>query len=144
MHQNASTPRVLIIDDDYSIRRLLALGLELAGFQTDTAENGLVGMRAAMRQRPDVIVLDVMMPGRDGYTVLDGIRTVDELADVPVVLLSARSTEQDFRRANAAGADTYMTKPFEFDHLVWQLREVLDPTSPTAPAVDDVLLAPLG
>lgn len=143
---DASAPSVLIIDDDESIRELLAFGLELEGFRTATAQDGFAGLRAAVKEPPDVVVLDMMMPGRDGFTVLDGIRTRAELADIPVVMLTARSGAQDFQRASDAGADHVMTKPFVFDHLVWQLREVLAhsrrrPQRPTPTTSDAALRA---
>jgi DNA-binding response OmpR family regulator len=130
MQAGARSRRVLVVDDDYSVRRLVALGLELEGYRVDTADNGLAGLRAAHARKPDVIVLDVMMPGRDGFAVLDTIRSSPDIADVPVVLLTARRTREDIRRASDAGADHYLTKPFEFDHLVWQLREMLTASTP--------------
>lgn len=148
---DADAPRVLIVDDDDTIRELLAVGLELEGFRTATAHDGFAGLRSAVKEPPDVVVLDMMMPGRDGFTVLDGIRSRAELADIPVVMLTARSGAQDFRRASDAGADQVMTKPFVFDHLVWQLREVLahasghrreDPVPTPADAALRAVLAP--
>lgn len=135
---------VLIIDDDASVRRLLSFGLELEGFRTATADNGFTGLRAAVQAPPDVIVLDLMMPGRDGFTVLDGLRSREALAHIPVVLLSARSSTDDLRRASEAGVHNYITKPFDFAHLVWKLREVLanpavrstDPREPAAVIAD--------
>lgn len=125
MSHYPDTPLVLIVDDDESIRQLLALGLEMEGFRTTTAQDGFTGLRSAAKERPDVVILDMMMPGRDGFTVLEGIRSRPELADTPVVMLTARSGAQDFKAATDAGADQIMTKPFVFDHLVWQIREVL-------------------
>lgn len=122
---DADAPRVLIVDDDYSIRELLATGLEMEGFRTATAPDGFSGLRSAVKEPPDAVVLDIMMPGRDGFTVLDGIRSRDELADIPILVLTARSGAHDLQRAADAGADHVITKPFAFDHLVWQLREML-------------------
>lgn len=135
MNRYADAPLVLIVDDDDSIRHLVALGLEMEGFRTATAQDGFAGLRSAVRDRPDVVVLDMMMPGRDGFTVLEGIRSRPELADIPVVMLTARSGVQDFKAATDAGADQIMTKPFVFDHLVWQLREVLADASRRRPPV---------
>lgn len=129
MITDAGSYRVLVVDDDYSVRRLVALGLELEGFRVDVADNGRAGLRAAHAMKPDVIVLDVMMPGRDGFAVLHAIRSSSDLADVPVVVLTARRATEDIRRASDGGADHYLTKPFEFDHLVWQLREMLAPAT---------------
>jgi DNA-binding response OmpR family regulator len=148
-NRHTDAPMVLIIDDDDSIRQVLSLGLEMEGFRTATAQDGFNGLRSAVHEPPDVVVLDMMMPGRDGFTVLDGLRSREELAEIPVVMLTARAGAQDFERVLAAGADRYMTKPFVLDHLVWQLHEVLAdaarhraqhaPTTSTALAPSSVL-----
>src|SRR4051795_6470319 len=101
--------RVLVVDDDELIRAVLRRVLETSGATVREAETGEDGLRALYDGRPDVVVLDIGLPGLDGWQVLERIR---QLTDVPVVMLSARDDELEKVRALRAGADDYVTKPF--------------------------------
>jgi CheY-like chemotaxis protein len=105
--------RVLVIDDEPDVRWLLRLSLERAGHEVLLAEDGLRGVAMAQRQRPDAIVLDLMMPVMDGYGVLDVLRKDDRTSNVPIVMLTAKALDDDRRRCEEAGATRFLTKPFE-------------------------------
>jgi DNA-binding response OmpR family regulator len=104
---------VLVIDDNQDIRENTAEILELAGYKTFTAENGKKGVEAAQREKPDVIVCDIMMPELDGYGVLHLLRKNTETQSIPFVFLTAKTERSDFRKGMEMGADDYITKPFE-------------------------------
>jgi DNA-binding response OmpR family regulator len=131
--------RVLWADDDPMIRSVMALNLEAEGFDVQTVSDGNEAYEEAVRIPPDVLVLDIMMPGQDGYSVLRALRTNPATADLPVVLLTAKATDAEVWEGWKAGADYYITKPFDpseltdfIDHLL------LDSASENAAA------APLG
>ena len=113
----AGVSRVLVIDDDADLGRVIRRVLELEGYDVLLSDDGLRGLAAAQRQRPDAIVLDLMMPVMDGYLVLEQLRNDARTRDVPVVVLSAVAFEETRERVEAAGASAFLTKPFEPDHL---------------------------
>lgn len=104
---------ILVIDDNPDIRDNTAEILELAGYKTFTAENGKKGVEVAQREKPDVIVCDIMMPELDGYGVLHLLRKNPETEHIPFVFLTAKTERSDFRKGMEMGADDYITKPFE-------------------------------
>ncbi|MFN2115617.1 MAG: response regulator transcription factor [Anaerolineae bacterium] len=115
-------PGILVIDDDENLTRLLRESLEEAGYDVLSAGNGVDGMRELYAGRPDLVVLDVMMPRLDGWATLSRIR---EMSDVPVVMLSARDAESDRLRGFELGVDDYVTKPFSLRELNARIRAVL-------------------
>lgn len=104
---------VLVIDDNQDIRENTAEILELAGYKTFTAENGKRGVELALKEKPDVIVCDIMMPELDGYGVLHLIRKNPDVQHIPFIFLTAKTERSDFRKGMEMGADDYVTKPFE-------------------------------
>jgi DNA-binding response OmpR family regulator len=114
--------RVLVIDDDGDIRALVAGLLERAGYEVNQASDGRDGLRAVFSDRPDLVLLDVTMPGLDGWAALERIR---ELTDVPVLMLTGRSDELEKVRGLKAGADDYMTKPFGRQELLARVEALL-------------------
>src|SRR4029079_7916655 len=104
---------VLVIDDNKDIRENTAEILDLAGYKTFTAENGKKGVEVAIKERPDVIVCDIMMPELDGYGVLHLLRKNQETQNIPFIFLTAKTERSDFRKGMEMGADDYVTKPFE-------------------------------
>jgi DNA-binding response OmpR family regulator len=104
---------VLVIDDNSDIRENTAEILELAGYKTFTAENGKKGVEVAQKEKPDVIVCDIMMPELDGYGVLHLLRKNTDTVHIPFVFLTAKTERSDFRKGMEMGADDYITKPFE-------------------------------
>ena len=119
-------PLVLCADDDEDILSLVALRLERAGYRVLRATNGDDAIAAARERKPDVAVLDVMMPRRTGYDVLAELRADESLRDVKVILLSARVQETDVARGYDAGADGYLPKPFKAPELVDLVTELLN------------------
>jgi CheY-like chemotaxis protein len=104
---------ILVIDDNTDIRENTSEILELAGYKTFTAENGKRGVEVAMREKPSVIVCDIMMPDLDGYGVLHLLRKNPETQNIPFIFLTAKTERGDFRKGMEMGADDYITKPFE-------------------------------
>jgi DNA-binding response OmpR family regulator len=111
-------PLVLCADDDADILALLAIRLEHAGFRVAQAADGEQALSLARDLRPDVLVLDVMMPRLSGTEVLSALRGDESTAAIPVVLLSARAQEADVERGLEAGADAYLAKPFQAPELI--------------------------
>jgi len=104
---------ILVIDDNKDIRENTAEILDLAGYKTFTAENGKRGVEMALKEKPDVIVCDIMMPELDGYGVLHMLRKNTESQNIPFIFLTAKTERTDFRKGMEMGADDYVTKPFE-------------------------------
>ena len=121
---------VLIVDDDADIRAILAFTLEDAGFDVREASDGSEAINSLKAHTPDCLVLDVMMPGVDGFGVLRAIRQLHLAHEARIVLLTARTAERDFVRGWELGADEYLTKPFDPDELVMVLNRLIQ-TSPT-------------
>src|SRR6266536_1730904 len=104
---------ILIIYDHNEIRENIAEILYLGGYKTMTAENGKKGIELAVREKPDLIVCDIMMPELDGYGVLHLLRKNPETEDIPLIFLTAKAERSDLRKGMEMGADDYVTKPFE-------------------------------
>lgn len=119
-------PSILIVDDDPVIRRLLQVNFRLEGYEVETAALGQESIELARSSRPDVIVLDVMMPGMDGWEVCRKMREEPSLADVPIVFLSAKSQDQNREDSAELGIAAYVTKPFDPSELVTIVEQALD------------------
>jgi two-component system OmpR family response regulator len=125
--------RLLVVEDDPNILELLSASLRFAGFEVSTARTGSEGVTTALRQQPDLVVLDVMLPDLDGFEVIKLMRA--EGARCPVVFLTARDTTDDKIHGLTLGGDDYVTKPFSLEELTARIRAVLrrttgDQTSP--------------
>jgi len=118
--------RLLVVDDEATILELLSGSLRLAGFEVMTASSGAEAVRAAASGRPDLVLLDVMMPDGDGFEALRRIRSGG--GEVPVIFLTARDKVPDRVAGFAVGADDYVTKPFSLDELLGRIRAVLKRT----------------
>ena len=116
---------ILVVEDDPVILDLLTVNFELEGYTVVRAVDGEDGLAQARRARPGVVVTDIMMPKRSGLDLLADIRADPELASTPVVLLSAKALASDVRAGLAAGADDYITKPFEPDELLVRVEKLL-------------------
>jgi two-component system, OmpR family, phosphate regulon response regulator PhoB len=119
------THRILVVDDEPDITALVAYHLAKAGFRVSTAHTGPDALKAAREERPDMVILDLMLPGVSGYDVLAELRRRDETRDVGVILLTARREEPDRIRGLTLGADDYLTKPFSPQELSLRVRNVL-------------------
>lgn len=117
--------RVLLADDDDLLAALLQVKLEAQGFQVCIAHDGPSTLAAALADPPDVIVLDAMMPGCDGFEVADKIKHHAALGSVPIVMLTARRNRDDVIKAMNAGVRDYVVKPFRVEELVARVRRVL-------------------
>jgi DNA-binding response OmpR family regulator len=135
----ASAAQVLIVDDDDDLRTMVATLLQRAGIGTIEAPDGNAGLREFFAHRPDLVVLDVSMPGMDGFEVLARIR---DLSDVPVLLLTAHGVEMEKVRGLQAGADDYVTKPFGRQELAARVEALLRRSADSKPA-PEVLSDPL-
>jgi two-component system KDP operon response regulator KdpE len=132
-----SAPRILVIDDEAQIRRFLDIGLRAEGYQVLLAANAADGLALAATQSPDLLILDIGLPDRDGHEVLEEVR---QWSQVPVLMLSVRDAEAEKVRALDRGANDYMTKPFGIPELMARLRALLrnragEPEAP--PRYDD-------
>lgn len=125
MSDDSPKPTVLIIDDEQDIVGLIAYNLQLAGFDTLEALNGNDGLALALRQRPDLIVLDLMLPGMNGIQVFEALERDTRTKDIPVIMLSAKAETADRITGLKLGADDYMTKPFSPKELVLRVQSIL-------------------
>ncbi len=115
--------KALIVEDDPGIRQFVQRGLKEESFSVDVASDGEDGFRLARTGRYDVIILDLMLPGRDGFSILEGLRATGD--DTPVICLTARDAVDDRVRGLDLGADDYLPKPFSFAELVARIRSLL-------------------
>mgnify|MGYP001231147355 CR=1 FL=1 len=115
--------RVLIVDDEPDLLLMLRVSLEAVGFETGLAADGDVALQRMRAERFDLVLLDVMMPVLDGWSVLEALK--DDPGAPPVLVVSAKTAQQDRERALSLGATAYITKPFDIDSLVAKLHEVL-------------------
>ena len=117
--------KILIIDDDTAILELIKVNLELLGHEAITASDGVKGFALARQELPDLIILDVMMPDVDGFTVASRIRNNPSTKDIPILMLTALSMIQDKTKGFDAGVDDYLVKPFELEELKLRVRALL-------------------
>jgi two-component system phosphate regulon response regulator PhoB len=136
--------RILVVDDEPDITALVAYHLARAGYRVSTAANGIEALKLARTERPDLIILDLMLPGVSGYDVLAELRRLDETRDVGVILLTARREEVDRIRGLTLGADDYLTKPFSPAELSLRVAALLRRlAAPSVTAGSTVTAGPL-
>jgi two-component system OmpR family response regulator len=131
MEAVTASPRLLVVDDEATILELLSGSLRLAGFEVVTAASGAAAVCAATASRPDLVLLDVMLPDGDGFEALRRIRSGG--SEVPVIFLTARDEVPDRVNGFAVGGDDYVTKPFSLEELLGRIRAVLKRTGARAP-----------
>ena len=117
--------KILIVEDERDIADLVGFNLERAGFQVLKAHDGISGAELAIHERPDLVILDLMLPGKDGYGVFKEIRRDSRSRDIPVIMLTARAQTEDRIQGLEAGADDYLTKPFSPKELMLRVQAVL-------------------
>ena len=117
--------KILVIEDEGPIRNNLERLLRAEGYEVVTAENGALGVRAAARERPDLVLCDVLMPEMDGYGVLAALRQSGETARIPFIFLTASADRADRRLALEHGADEYITKPFKLQDVLAAIKRRL-------------------
>jgi DNA-binding response OmpR family regulator len=138
----SAMPRILVIEDEPGIRLALSDELEFEGFEVELAEDGAAGLAAILRSAPHLIVLDLMLPARNGFEICQEIR--QRGIQTPIIMLTARNQEVDKIRGLGLGADDYVTKPFSLAELIARIRAVLRRTpvdGSVAPGDGDVLQA---
>jgi DNA-binding response OmpR family regulator len=123
--------RVLVVDDEEGIRVLCRVNLELGGYDVLEAADGFTALEVARTQRPDLIFLDIMMPRMDGWEVLEQLKEDPATAAIPVVLLTARTSEEDQIRGWGEGILEYLSKPFNPQRLVEWAEQALTPRDPS-------------
>jgi len=132
MSMSASQPQVLLVEDEPAQREVLAYNLEAEGYAVRRAENGEEAMLLVAEAKPDLIILDWMMPLMSGIEVCRQIKTRDDTRDIPVIMLSARSEEVDAVRGLETGADDYVIKPYALKELMARVRTQLRRSRPAA------------
>jgi two-component system OmpR family response regulator len=131
MSETGPEARLLVVEDEPNILELLAASLRLAGFEVATATGGLEAVQAVQRHRPDLVVLDVMLPDLDGFDVARRLRSGG--TRTPVLFLTAKDATEDKVRGLSLGGDDYVTKPFSLEEVIARIRAVLRRTSATGP-----------
>ena len=117
--------KILIIEDERDIADLVGFNLERAGYEVLKAHDGITGSDMAIQRRPDLVILDLMLPGKDGYRVFKDLRRDTRSSGIPVIMLTARAQTEDRIQGLEAGADDYLTKPFSPKELMLRVQAVL-------------------
>lgn len=133
--------KILVVDDDIAINELIKVNLELQGFDVIQAFNGIEGFAKAKQDEPALVILDVMMPEVDGYTLARRIRQCSEIAELPIIMLTALAELNNKAEGFDIGVDDYLTKPFEPEELIMRVRALLKRTNqiPKSSAVKELL-----
>ena len=118
--------RILIVDDDTEIRELLEFDISQSGYSVDTAKDGLEGLNKALNNTYDLIVLDVMMPKINGYKISRLLKYDAKYKNIPILMVTARSQQEDKLIGEETGVDEYITKPFELDEIVKKVEGYLN------------------
>ncbi len=117
--------KVLVADDDLAIQELIRLNLELQGYQVIIASNGVETVRKALSERPDLIILDILMPEMDGYEVMRLLKNSEETSYIPIIVLTAYASDTGALVSWLEGAEGYLAKPFNPDELLMLVERVL-------------------
>ena len=117
---------ILVADDEPPLLRLMEFIIAREGHVMVGAANGEEALAKARETRPDLVLLDIMMPRIDGYEVARRLRADSEFAKIPIIMLSAKAQEEDIRKGKEVGVDEYITKPFEPDYLAAMIKKCLD------------------
>ena len=123
-------PRILTVDDEEEMTELLAFSLGAAGYDVDQAHDGVEALEKAKKNHPDLILLDVMLPELDGFSVCEILRRTPKTATIPVILLTGWASESARLIGLESGANDYMVKPFSTRELVLRVKNLLRPQSP--------------
>ena len=125
MNPSGKTMKVLVVDDEELVRKMVTLWFEREGFSVITADNGTEGLRLAIEEKPDVVLLDIMMPGLHGFEVCKKIREQPQLSKTIIIMTSARSYKPDLDKAKELGADDYVIKPSDSGNLLQTVNKHL-------------------
>ena len=129
MTEETPRARVLVVDDEPDLIRILEFGLKAAGYQVEIAVDGQEGLKKAREIRPDIILLDLMLPKLDGYKVCRLLKFDERYRQIPIIILSARTQEGDQALAKEMGANRFITKPYEFSEILAHIEALLKASS---------------
>jgi DNA-binding response OmpR family regulator len=129
MNQVQPRARVLVVDDEPDLVRILQFGLQSAGYVVESASDGQEGLKKAREIKPDIILLDLMLPKLDGYKVCRLLKFDERYKQIPIIILSARTQEGDQALALEMGANRFVTKPYEFSEILGLVEELLKSAS---------------
>jgi len=118
--------KILIVDDEKNILLVLKIALKKAGYETILAKDGLEAIEKAREQKPDLILLDIVLPKLNGYLVYEALQEEPKTAKIPVVFISAKSEKEDIDKALDLGGEDYLTKPLEKEKLLQTINEILE------------------
>ncbi len=118
--------KILIVEDNRATLAITTTLLHSEGYETRGVQDGLAALSVLQEMRPDLVLLDVMLPGMDGFKVCQHIKTIPSTRDIPVVMVTAKDTQDDRDRGQRAGADCYITKPYNSDDALGVIRHLLN------------------
>lgn len=120
-----SKKRILIVEDEAELVEMITMRLAASGYEVISASDGQEGLEKAKKEKPDLLILDLMLPKMDGYKVCGLLKKDTKYAQIPVIIFTARAQEEDKKLAEEMGADAYITKPFEPQLLLAKIEELL-------------------
>ena len=126
LKKKAEKIKILIVDDEPDIVQTLQDRLEMNGYHIITACNGKEGFEKTLQEKPDIILLDVIMPVMDGFEMLEALRKHPEVGDCPVIMVTARSQTQDITQAKGGGVEDYIVKPFNLSELLEKIENIVE------------------
>jgi DNA-binding response OmpR family regulator len=129
--------RIVVIDDEPDTLDLLKMYLEMMGYDVRTGLTGALGLKAIAAHSPQIVILDLMLPDMDGYEICETLRKQPETADLPVIMLSARTAREDVKRGYAAGATLYLKKPVDLHRLNMEAKRIVEVGRHVPPPPDD-------
>jgi DNA-binding response OmpR family regulator len=124
-----SKKKILVVDDQANVRNILEFNLKRRGFEIISAQDGLGAIAQATNETPDLILLDIMMPGIDGFQVIEKLKQVEKTSSIPILIVSAKGTEEDILRALKLGAKDYIVKPFNLEQLIQKAFRLIEGAS---------------
>jgi len=122
----ADKPKILLVDDEPDLVQVVAMRLQVAGYEVVSAYDGQAGLEKVKEVKPDLVILDLMMPKLDGYKACRLLKFDERTKKIPVLIFTARAQEQDIKLATECGADAYLTKPFEAQVLLEKIKDLLE------------------
>lgn len=127
-----SKGRILVVDDEPDIVRGLTLRLASEGYQVSSAMDGLGATKKAIEEQPELIIMDIGMPAGNGHVVVERLRNIGETCHIPIIYLTARTSEEDYRQAREGGVSKYITKPFDTEVLLAAVEDQMERIRATA------------
>lgn len=142
LKENIMNASILLVEDEWQLAQIVKDSLEMRGFRMFCAKDGREGLQLYQEQKPDVIVLDIMMPNMDGFTFTSEIRKADK--ETPIIFLTAKSQTADLVKGFELGGNDYLKKPFSMDELIVRIRSLLSRFQASAPATEESTVVVIG